>query len=178
MRHWTILSCIGTIALSGPELRKSKQTYCTCCTFTVNEFWVTVQRTEASERCGLLGNYWLKADGESLILKEPKTKKNLLVWPYKLLRRYGRDRVSSYFIIFNRIWREIKQFDNIPLHHLHLHKVLHRNVYWCPWYVRTHKWCAPEILLWLFSACISGDCYPLTKAGTWGRCCFHLCFLS
>lgn len=100
--------CIGTIALSGPELRKSKQTYCTCCTFTVNEFWVTVQRTEASERCGLLGNYWLKADGESLILKEPKTKKNLLVWPYKLLRRYGRDRVSSYFIIFNRIWREIK----------------------------------------------------------------------
>ncbi|KAF5902477.1 docking protein 1, partial [Clarias magur] len=58
----------------------------------VNEFWVSVQRTEASERCGLLGNYWLKADGESLILKEPKMKKTLLVWPYKLLRRYGRDR--------------------------------------------------------------------------------------
>ncbi|KAI4871995.1 hypothetical protein NFI96_018496 [Prochilodus magdalenae] len=63
----------------------------------VNEFWVSIQRTEASERCGLLGNYWLKADGESLILKEPKTKRNLLVWPYKLLRRYGRDRVMFSF---------------------------------------------------------------------------------
>ncbi|XP_036452940.1 docking protein 1b [Colossoma macropomum] len=63
----------------------------------VNEFWVSIQRTEASERCGLSGNYWLKADGESLILKEPKTKRNLLVWPYKLLRRYGRDRVMFSF---------------------------------------------------------------------------------
>lgn len=42
----------------------------------------------------------------------------------------------------------------------------------------TCKWCAPEILLWLFSACIFGDSYPLSKAGTWGHCCFHLCFLS
>ncbi|XP_030636599.1 docking protein 1b [Chanos chanos] len=63
----------------------------------VNEFWVTVQRTEASERCSLLGNYFLKADGDSLILKDPKTKKDLLVWPYKLLRRYGRDRVMFSF---------------------------------------------------------------------------------
>ncbi|XP_056612028.1 docking protein 1b [Triplophysa dalaica] len=63
----------------------------------VNEFWVSVQRTEASERCGLSGNYWLKANLDSLILKEPKTKKDLLVWPYKLLRRYGRDRVMFSF---------------------------------------------------------------------------------
>ncbi|XP_026998542.2 docking protein 1b [Tachysurus fulvidraco] len=63
----------------------------------VSEFWVSVQRTDASDRCGLLGNYWLKADGESLILKEPMMKKNLLVWPYKLLRRYGRDRVMFSF---------------------------------------------------------------------------------
>ncbi|XP_063042335.1 docking protein 1b isoform X2 [Engraulis encrasicolus] len=63
----------------------------------VNEFWVSVQRTEASERCGLMGSYWLKADGETLILKDPKSKKNLLVWPYKLLRRYGRDRVMFSF---------------------------------------------------------------------------------
>ncbi|XP_062849356.1 docking protein 1b [Trichomycterus rosablanca] len=63
----------------------------------VNEFWVSVQRTEASERCDLMGNYWLKVDGESLILKDPKTKRNLLVWPYKLLRRYGRDRVMFSF---------------------------------------------------------------------------------
>lgn len=63
----------------------------------VNEFWVSVQRTEASERCSLVGSYWLRADGESLVLKEPKTKRNLLVWPYKLLRRYGRDRVMFSF---------------------------------------------------------------------------------
>ncbi|KAL4660952.1 docking protein 1 isoform X1 [Arapaima gigas] len=63
----------------------------------VNEFWVTVQRTEASERCGLQGSYWLKADSDSLVLKEAKTKRNLLVWPYKLLRRYGRDKVMFSF---------------------------------------------------------------------------------
>uniref|UniRef100_A0A3Q3WTU6 Uncharacterized protein n=1 Tax=Mola mola TaxID=94237 RepID=A0A3Q3WTU6_MOLML len=63
----------------------------------VNEFWVTMQRTEASERCGLTGSYWLKAEDDSLILKDPKTKKNILVWPYKLLRRYGRDRVMFSF---------------------------------------------------------------------------------
>ncbi|XP_034020688.1 docking protein 1b [Thalassophryne amazonica] len=63
----------------------------------VNEFWVSIQRTEASERCALSGNYWLKAEGDVLILKDPKTKRNILVWPYKLLRRYGRDRVMFSF---------------------------------------------------------------------------------
>ncbi|XP_048041923.1 docking protein 1b [Megalobrama amblycephala] len=63
----------------------------------VNEFWVSVQRTEASERCGLSGNYWLKANVDNLILRDPKTKKDLLIWPYKLLRRYGRDRVMFSF---------------------------------------------------------------------------------
>ncbi|XP_068569647.1 docking protein 1b isoform X1 [Cebidichthys violaceus] len=62
-----------------------------------NEFWVSIQRTEASERCGLAGSYWLKAENDTLILKEPKTKRNVLVWPYKLLRRYGRDRVMFSF---------------------------------------------------------------------------------
>ncbi|XP_060886972.1 docking protein 1b [Labrus mixtus] len=63
----------------------------------VNEFWVSVQRTEASERCGLTGSYLLKAESDVLILKEPKTKRNVMVWPYKLLRRYGRDRVMFSF---------------------------------------------------------------------------------
>lgn len=63
----------------------------------VNEFLVSVQRTEASERCGLSGNYWLRTNVDNLILKDPKTKKDLLVWPYKLLRRYGRDRVMFSF---------------------------------------------------------------------------------
>ncbi|XP_037336568.2 docking protein 1b isoform X1 [Pungitius pungitius] len=63
----------------------------------VNVFWVSAQRTEASERCGLAGSYWLKAESDTLILKEPKTKRNILVWPYKLLRRYGRDRLMFSF---------------------------------------------------------------------------------
>ncbi|XP_034073752.1 docking protein 1b [Gymnodraco acuticeps] len=63
----------------------------------VNEFWVSVQRTEASERCGMTGSYWLKAENDILILKEPKTKRDVLAWPYKLLRRYGRDRVMFSF---------------------------------------------------------------------------------
>ncbi|CAN9509480.1 unnamed protein product [Ophioblennius macclurei] len=63
----------------------------------VNEFWVNVQRTEASDRCSLTGSYWLKAESDVLILKDPKSKRNVLVWPYKLLRRYGRDRMMFSF---------------------------------------------------------------------------------
>ncbi|XP_061665032.1 docking protein 1b isoform X1 [Syngnathoides biaculeatus] len=62
-----------------------------------DEFWVSVQRTEASDRCRLAGNYWLKAASNALVLKEPKTKSHVFVWPYKLLRRYGRDRVMFSF---------------------------------------------------------------------------------
>lgn len=81
---------------------------CVLLYFAVNEFWVSIQRTEASERCGLSGNYWLRANVDSLILKEPKTKKDLLVWPYKLLRRYGRDRVScSQFCFFYSLFNII-----------------------------------------------------------------------
>ncbi|XP_029451864.1 docking protein 1 [Rhinatrema bivittatum] len=62
-----------------------------------NEFWVTVQKTEAAERCELYGGYMLKADKDCLILKDPKTTKVLYTWPYKLLRRYGRDKVMFSF---------------------------------------------------------------------------------
>lgn len=74
--------------------KRSSSSYSFYVLRAVNEFWVTIQRTEASDRCGLAGNYWLKAESDTLILKEPKTKRNMLVWPYKLLRRYGRDRVG------------------------------------------------------------------------------------
>ncbi|XP_068800136.1 docking protein 1 [Struthio camelus] len=62
-----------------------------------NTFWVTVQRTEAAERCELRGAYVLKAERDSLILKDPQTKETLYVWPYRLLRRYGRDKVMFSF---------------------------------------------------------------------------------
>ncbi|NXQ47334.1 DOK1 protein, partial [Catharus fuscescens] len=63
----------------------------------VNAFWVTVQRTEAAERCELRGTYVLKAERDSLVLKDPRTDKILYVWPYRLLRRYGRDKVMFSF---------------------------------------------------------------------------------
>ncbi|XP_069488621.1 docking protein 1 [Ambystoma mexicanum] len=63
----------------------------------VNEFWVTVQKTEAAERCGLHGPYALKAGQDGLILKDARTKQALFNWPYKLLRRYGRDKVMFSF---------------------------------------------------------------------------------
>ncbi|XP_067884790.1 docking protein 1b [Heterodontus francisci] len=63
----------------------------------VNEFWVHVQKTEAAERCNLHGTYILKADKENLLLKDTKTKQVLFNWPYKLLRRYGRDKVMFSF---------------------------------------------------------------------------------
>ncbi|XP_051628607.1 docking protein 1 [Manacus candei] len=63
----------------------------------VNAFWVTVQRTEAAERCELRGTYVLKAERDSLVLKAPRTNEILYVWPYRLLRRYGRDKVMFSF---------------------------------------------------------------------------------
>ncbi|XP_072898188.1 docking protein 1b isoform X1 [Hemitrygon akajei] len=63
----------------------------------VNEFWVNMQKTEASERCKLHGTYILKADKEKLLLKDTKTNEVLFSWPYKLMRRYGRDKVMFSF---------------------------------------------------------------------------------
>lgn len=60
----------------------------------VNEFWVTVQKTEAAERCKLQGMYVLKASWNELVLREAHSSLPLYTWPYRLLRRYGRDKVS------------------------------------------------------------------------------------
>uniref|UniRef100_S4RZA9 IRS-type PTB domain-containing protein n=1 Tax=Petromyzon marinus TaxID=7757 RepID=S4RZA9_PETMA len=62
-----------------------------------NEFWVSIHKTEASERCGLVGSYKLKGDQEDLTLKDPASGNAIYVWPYKLLRRFGRDKTSFTF---------------------------------------------------------------------------------
>lgn len=59
----------------------------------MKDFKVTVRRTEASERCGLKGIVLLRTDSDSLLLKEPKTGEVLYSWPYRFLRRFGRDKV-------------------------------------------------------------------------------------
>ncbi|KAJ7327305.1 hypothetical protein JRQ81_017064 [Phrynocephalus forsythii] len=63
----------------------------------VREFWVRVQKTEASERCQLQGVYLLKASWDSLVLAQPPSGQPLYTWPYRLLRRYGRDKVMFSF---------------------------------------------------------------------------------
>ncbi|KAJ8271196.1 hypothetical protein COCON_G00100550 [Conger conger] len=55
-------------------------------------FWVTVQQTEASERCGLQGAHWLSVDDHALTLSDGHAHNILLAWPYRLLRRYGYDK--------------------------------------------------------------------------------------
>ncbi|XP_008298490.1 docking protein 3 [Stegastes partitus] len=58
------------------------------------EFWVVIQRTDAATRCGLQGAYWLQVDREALLLREAQKKKVVREWPYELLRRYGKDKLT------------------------------------------------------------------------------------
>uniref|UniRef100_A0A8C0WY31 Docking protein 2 n=1 Tax=Castor canadensis TaxID=51338 RepID=A0A8C0WY31_CASCN len=62
------------------------------------EFSVTMRPTEASERCRLRGSYTLRAGVNALELwggPEPGTQ--LYDWPYRFLRRFGRDKVTFSF---------------------------------------------------------------------------------
>ncbi|XP_060102093.1 docking protein 1 [Heteronotia binoei] len=68
-----------------------------CSRDEASEFWVTVQKTEAAERCKLQGGYLLKASREGLLLQDPHSRQLLYTWPYRLLRRYGRDKVMFSF---------------------------------------------------------------------------------
>ncbi|KFO38141.1 docking protein 2 [Fukomys damarensis] len=75
------------------ELYGSSATGVSC-----KEFAVTVRPTEASERCQLRGAYTLRAGVSTLELwggPEPGTQ--LYEWPYRFLRRFGRDKVTFSF---------------------------------------------------------------------------------
>uniref|UniRef100_A0A8C0IYM3 Docking protein 2 n=1 Tax=Chelonoidis abingdonii TaxID=106734 RepID=A0A8C0IYM3_CHEAB len=61
------------------------------------EFQVTVRATEATERCRLWGSFILRAEEEALELQDLQTGGMLYTWPYKFLRRFGRDKVTFSF---------------------------------------------------------------------------------
>ncbi|XP_067909073.1 docking protein 1-like [Heterodontus francisci] len=58
----------------------------------VNEYKVSIRRTDASERCELSGMYLLKADKDALILKSISPEHVVYEWPYMFLRRFGGDK--------------------------------------------------------------------------------------
>ncbi|XP_026877795.1 docking protein 1 isoform X2 [Electrophorus electricus] len=63
----------------------------------MKDFKVTIRRTDATDRCGLRGHYLLRTDFDSLLLKEPKSGDVLFTWPYRYLRRFGRDKMTFSF---------------------------------------------------------------------------------
>ncbi|XP_059804455.1 docking protein 2-like [Hypanus sabinus] len=63
----------------------------------VTEFRVTVRKTEAAERCHLQGMFLLAVEEDSLELKDLKSGEVLYTWPYRFLRRFGRDKVTFSF---------------------------------------------------------------------------------
>ncbi|XP_054895788.1 docking protein 2 [Poeciliopsis prolifica] len=62
----------------------------------VRDFKVSVRRTDASDRCRLKGDGVLKADMDALHLMD-KTGDILYTWPYRYLRRFGRDKSTFSF---------------------------------------------------------------------------------
>ncbi|XP_067087495.1 docking protein 2 [Osmerus mordax] len=64
---------------------------------TVMDFRVVMRRTEASERCRLRGPCVLRTDANSLVLKDASTGEVLYNWPYRFLRRFGRDKLTFSF---------------------------------------------------------------------------------
>ncbi|XP_035494134.1 docking protein 3 [Scophthalmus maximus] len=60
----------------------------------VSEFWVVVQSTDAATRCGLQGSHWLQVGRAALQLRETQKKRVVREWPYELLRRYGKDKMT------------------------------------------------------------------------------------
>ncbi|CAL8350594.1 unnamed protein product [Boreogadus saida] len=60
----------------------------------VGMFSVVVQQTDAAARCGLQGVYKLHVGQSDLSLREAENPRTILSWPYRLLRRYGKDNLS------------------------------------------------------------------------------------
>ncbi|XP_055975110.1 docking protein 2 [Sorex fumeus] len=83
----------GRPCMAENELYGSRDSVLSC-----KEFAVTVRPTKASERCRLRGSYTLRAGQGGLELwRGPEPGTLLYNWPYRLLRRFGRDKVTFSF---------------------------------------------------------------------------------
>ncbi|KAM4756499.1 docking protein 2 isoform 2-T3 [Cyanocitta cristata] len=60
-------------------------------------FEVTVRVTPSSQRCRLRGRCILRAGEEALELRHLQSQEILYSWPYRFLRRFGRDKVTFSF---------------------------------------------------------------------------------
>ncbi|XP_062398523.1 docking protein 2 [Sardina pilchardus] len=63
----------------------------------MKDFKVCARRSETADKCGLKGYYLMRTDLESLLLKDPRTGEVLYTWPYRFLRRFGRDKMTFSF---------------------------------------------------------------------------------
>ncbi|XP_028853038.1 docking protein 2 isoform X2 [Denticeps clupeoides] len=61
------------------------------------DYKVMVRHSEVADKCGLKGAYLIRTDFESIVLREPRTGEVLYTWPYRYLRRFGRDKTTFSF---------------------------------------------------------------------------------
>uniref|UniRef100_A0A3Q4NBW1 Docking protein 2 n=1 Tax=Neolamprologus brichardi TaxID=32507 RepID=A0A3Q4NBW1_NEOBR len=66
------------------------------CLLRLRDFRVSIRRTEASDRCRLKGDGVLRADMDALHLLD-KGGDIVYTWPYRYLRRFGRDKATFSF---------------------------------------------------------------------------------
>ncbi|KAJ8388630.1 hypothetical protein AAFF_G00131950 [Aldrovandia affinis] len=68
-----------------------------CTSTALNNFEVTVERTEASERCQLRGAFILRVDFHGLHLQKPESGVIHFTWPYRHIRKFGLNMFSFSF---------------------------------------------------------------------------------
>ncbi|XP_064128798.1 docking protein 2 isoform X3 [Loxodonta africana] len=89
----------GVLRKSGQPCMEENELYSSSATVVAQKkFSVTIRPTEASERCRLRGAYILQAGESALELWDsPELGTRLYDWPYRFLRRFGRDKVTFTF---------------------------------------------------------------------------------
>ncbi|TSM12541.1 Docking protein 3 [Bagarius yarrelli] len=92
------LSCLELFEFSKSSMKESKKRAegKVIVMQDLMDFLVITVATEAALRCKLYGEYILTPQSDSLILKDCKTKKVLLTWPYRFVRKFG-----QHMLIFN-----------------------------------------------------------------------------